>query len=153
MKNSLRMLMILFMSWTWNASAQVSPPVLEQYNFEMGNSGGIELSFLDQNLGNGSAQLRFVLQPCQNTHELRLEVFRHVPPEQVVFALLLERVEITFLNSTGAQIRKVVVDETLGEGGLFILGDSNDGYFRLQRNFRGLNSARRVTISLFGNYE
>jgi hypothetical protein len=152
MKNPLRILMILFLYLVWNADAQVSPPVLEQYNFEMGDSGG-ELTFLDQRLGRGTAQMRIELRTGQNAHDLRLEVFRHVPPGQVVFALLLERVEITFYNSEGAAIRKIVLDESLGEGGLFILGDSNDGYFRLQRTFKGLNSARRVTISLFGNYE
>lgn len=152
MKNLLRILMILFLCLAWNAAAQVSPPVLEQYDFEMGDSGG-ELTFLDQRVGRGTAQMRFELRVCQNAHDLRLEVFRHVPPGQVIFALLLERVEITFYNSAGAAIRMIVLDESLGEGGLFILGDSNDGYFRLQRTFKGLNSARRVTISLFGNYE
>jgi hypothetical protein len=153
MKTSLKILTILLLTFAWNAEAQISPPVIEQYSFEMGNSVG-QLTFLDEKVGAGSAQMRFELRPCQNAHEIRLEVFRHVAPGQVIFALLLERVQITFLNAGGVGIRTVTVDgESLGEGGLFIIGDSNDGYYRLQRTFKGLNSARRVTISLFGNYE
>jgi hypothetical protein len=133
--------------------SQVSPPLLESYNFDIGNSSGVELSFHDDRLGNGGAEMRLTMQPVPGGHQIRLEVFRHVSPGTVVFALLLERVEITFLNSSGAPIRSVVLDKTLGENGLFIIGDSADGYFKNQRILRGLGSARRVVISLFGNYE
>jgi hypothetical protein len=154
MKNPVRILIVIVvLSLTFNAGAQVSPPLLEQYNFEMGTSGAVELYFLDQNIHPGTAQFRFELRKCQNDHDLRIEVFRHVNPEQVFFALLLERIEITFYNSSNTPIRRIVLDESLGDQGLFIIGDSNDGYFRAQRSLKGLSAARRVTISLFGNYE
>jgi hypothetical protein len=154
MKNLWRtVILIVFLTFAFNAGAQVSPPVLEQYNFEMGTSGAVELSFLDQNIHNGSAQFRLELRKCQNEHDLRIEVFRHANPGQILFALLLERIEITFYNSSNTPIRTIVLDESLGNQGLFIIGDSNDGYFRAQRTLKGLTAARRVTISLFGNYE
>jgi hypothetical protein len=84
---------------------------------------------------------------------MRLEVFRHIAPDVVTFALLLERIEVAFWDRQGNLVRQVVVDRSLGPGGLFNIGDSADGYFQHTRTEQGLAAARRITIRLLGNYE
>ncbi len=110
--------------------------------------------FHDPNLGNGAAQVRFHIQPTNKQEtQLRIEVFRHQPPDLIAFALLLERIEIQFLDAGGAILKSVVVDEQLGPSGLFIIGDSNDGYFEATRKLTGMGSVRSIRLRLFGNYE
>jgi hypothetical protein len=131
-------------------------PELEEYDFSLGDSAGTELSFFDPNLGNGNAQVRFELRPVtRQDYEIKLEVFRHIPSGKgiVTFALLLERVKISFFNASGGQVKTIVFDEVLGESGLFIIGDSSDGYFQRTVTAKDLGNARRVKIKLFGNYE
>ena len=79
------------------AWAQDRPPVLEEYRFQLGDSGRFELTFLDPGIQGGGAQFRFTLHPTNpGEYHLRLEVFRHVKPEVITFALLLERIEVAF---------------------------------------------------------
>jgi hypothetical protein len=51
---------------TTNVFAQLN--LLEEYNFQLGASGGSELLFHDPSLGNGNAQMRFQVFPI-SIHE------------------------------------------------------------------------------------
>lgn len=133
--------------------AQTNLPLLEEYNFQLGDSAGTELLFHDQRFGNGgSAQFRIHLIPDRQDIRLRLEVFRH-HTSGISFALLLERVEIQFFNASGALAKSLVLDQVLGENGLFIIGDSSDGYFKFERKITGMTVVRALRIRAFGNYE
>lgn len=133
--------------------AQTDLPLLEEYNFQLGASGGNELLFHDPQLGNGLAQLRFHIQPISNQEtQVRIEVFRHFI-SGVTFALLLERIEIQFVDGAGVTTKAIVLDKSLGQDGLFIIGDSNDGYFENVRKLTGMSAVRSVRLRLFGNYE
>jgi hypothetical protein len=143
------LLVLVHQAW-----AQNRPPVLEEYSFHLGDSGRFELTFLDPSIRRGGAQFRFTLHPTHpGEYHMRLEVFRHVKPEVITFALLLERIEVAFWDSRDNLVRAVVVDRSLGPEGLFIIGDSADGYFQHRRTEQGLATARRITIRLLGNYE
>jgi hypothetical protein len=136
------------------AGTQAGPPVLEEYSFHLGDSGRFELTFLDPSIQRGGAQFRFTLHPTHpGEYHIRLEVFRHVQPEVITFALLLERIDVAFWDSRGNLVSEVVVDRALGPEGLFIIGDSADGYFQHMRTEPDLTTARRITIRLLGNYE
>ncbi|MCI0618474.1 hypothetical protein L0244_36310 [bacterium] len=134
-----------------NVFAQLN--LLEEYNFQLGASGGSELLFHDPSLGNGNAQVRFHVFPISNQESrVQIEVFRHTM-ERITFALLLDRVEIDFVNSTGATIKSIVLDQSLGQDGLFVIGDSADGYFENTRRLSGMAAVRSIRLRLFGNYE
>jgi hypothetical protein len=132
--------------------AQSEPPLLEEYSFQFGNSAGTEFLFHDRRLGNGTAQLRIRLVPDRANANLRVEVFRH-HSSGIVFALLLEKIEIQFLNSSGNPIKSLVLDQVLGENGLFIIGDSDDGYFQHENRITDVSAVRAMRIRVFGNYE
>jgi len=152
MYRSMILLLILFSGAP--LFAQVQLPQLEEYDFQIGDSPGVELNFLDPRLAGGGAQVRFHLRPVsKNDYEMNVEVFRHVSQGTITFALLLERVEIAFFNASGALIRTIIFDKVLGESGLFIIGDSSDGYFQRKVRAENLGAAARLTLSLFGNYE
>jgi hypothetical protein len=134
-----------------NVFAQLN--LLEEYNFQLGSSGGSELLFHDPSLGNGNAQMRFHVFPISNQESrVQIEIFRHTM-ERITFALLLDRVEIDFVNSSGAAIKSIVLDQSLGLDGLFVIGDSADGYFENTRRLRGIGAVRSIRLRLFGNYE
>lgn len=141
----------VFLLTAMNLFAQV--PVLEEYNFQLGESGGSELLFHDPSLGRGNAQVRFHVFPISNQEsQVQIEVFRHIIGK-ISFALLLDRVEMEFQNSAGAAIKTVVLDESLGEGGFFVIGDSADGYFENTRRLTGMGAVRSIRLRLIGNYE
>ncbi len=134
-----------------NVFAQLN--LLEEYNFQLGASGGNELLFHDSSLGNGNVQMRFHVFPISNQEsQVQIEVFRHILGK-ISFALLLDRVEIDFVNSTGATIKSIVLDQSLGQDGLFVIGDSADGYFENTRKLSGMAAVRAIRLRLFGNYE
>lgn len=136
---------------TTNVFAQLN--LLEEYNFQLGASGGSELLFHDPSLGNGNAQMRFHVFPISNQEsQVQIEVFRHTI-ERITFALLLDRVEIDFVSSTGATVKSIVLDQSLGQDGLFVIGDSADGYFENTRKLSGMAAVRSIRLRLFGNYE
>jgi hypothetical protein len=144
-------LLLVLVTQAW---AQGEPPLLEEYHFQLGDSGRFELTFLDPGINRGGAQFRFTLHPAgPGEYHMRLEVFRHVRPGTITFALLLERIEVSFSDGQGDLLRKIVVDQALGANGLFIIGDSADGYFQHARTVQGLAAARRIAIRLLGNYE
>jgi hypothetical protein len=150
MKKCLLLLVLLAST----AFAQTELPLLEEYSFQLGSSGGTELLFHDPSITGGAAQLRFHIFPINKQEtRMKIEVFRHHPPELIAFALLLERIEVHFLDAGGATLKTVVLDQELGESGLFIIGDSNDGYFEGTRKLTGMNSVRSIRVRLFGNYE
>jgi hypothetical protein len=133
--------------------AQSALPFLEGYRFEVGNSEPEELLFHDATISGGSAQFRFHLtRDALNQTDLRLEIFR--PQRNAIeFALLLERIEVDLLQANGVLIRRIALDKTLGPSGLFIIGDSNDGYFVSHQSLGKLTGVRVITVKLFGNYE
>jgi len=127
--------------------------LLEEFNFQLGESGGNELLFHDPSLGNGNAQLRFHVFPISNQEaQVQIEIFRHVIGK-ITFALLLDRVEMDFVNSAGATVKSVVLDQSLGQDGFFVIGDSADGYFESTRRLSGMAAVRSIRLRLFGNYE
>ena len=141
----------LFLLIATNVFAQLN--LLEEYSFQLGGSGGNEFLFHDPAVGNGNAQMRFHLFPISNKEsQVQIEVFRHLIGK-ISFALLLDRVEIDFTNAEGASIKTVVLDQSLGEGGLFVIGDSADGYFENTRRLSGMAAVRSIRLRLFGNYE
>jgi hypothetical protein len=144
---------LLFFLTSINLFAQVSTPIIEEYNFQFGSSGGSELLFHDPAVGNGNAQVRFHVFPISNQEsQVQIEIFRHIIGK-ISFALLLDRIEIDFANSAGATIKTIVLDQSLGQDGLFVIGDSADGYFENTRKLTGMGAVRSVRLRLFGNYE
>lgn len=142
---------VFFLLVTTNVFAQLN--LLEEYNFQLGASGGNELLFHDHSLGNGNAQMRFHVFPISNQEsQVQIEIFRHTL-DRITFALLLDRVEMEFMNSSGATLKSIVLDQSLGLDGLFVIGDSADGYFENTRRLSGLGSVRSIRLRLFGNYE
>lgn len=137
-----------------SAGAQLEEPEpLEEYEFELGSSPGARLLFEDPALGNGNAGLRLELEPDRaGAYEVRLEVFRHVPPEIITFALLVERIELVFENERGTRLRELELTNP-ETGFVFTIGDSADGYFLHDDRVRGLVALRRVKVKVFGNYE
>jgi hypothetical protein len=134
-----------------NAFAQLN--LLEEYSFQLGASGGNELLFHDSSLGNGNAEMRFHIFPISNQEsQIQIEVFRHIIGK-ISFALLLDRVEIDFLNSGGTTVKSIVLDQSLGQDGFFVIGDSADGYFQNTKRLTGMGAVRSIRLRLFGNYE
>src|SRR5262249_10410910 len=133
--------------------AQSTLPFLEGYRFDVGNSQPEELLFHDASISGGSAQFRFHLtRDALDQTDMRLEVFR--PQRNAVeFALLLERIEVDLLQANGTLIRRIALDKTLGPSGLFVIGDSNDGYFSSHQSLGKLTGVRVITVKLFANYE
>lgn len=141
----------LFLLTATNVFAQLN--LLEEYNFQLGASGGNELLFHDPSLGNGNAQMRFHVFPISNQEaQIQIEIFRHVTGK-ITFALLLDRVEMDFLNNAGATVKSVVLDQSLGQDGFFVIGDSADGYYENTRKLTGMGAVRSIRLRLFGNYE
>jgi hypothetical protein len=150
----MKRLLVLLVFFASTAIAQTELPLLEEYSFQLGASSGTELLFHDPNLGNGAAEVRFHIRPINKQEtQLRIEVFRHHPPDLIAFALLLERIEVHFLDSASATLKTTVIDDQLGPDGLFVIGDSNDGYFEATRTLTGMGSVRSIRLRLFGNYE
>lgn len=147
---------LLFLSSSFLAAAE--PQVLEGYNFHFGSgndpgrSSGAELRFHDRFFGNGTARAQISLteQSSSSTFNnrpllLSLRVQRQVQPDEVVFALLIFKVEIRGFDSQGA----IIFSRDLPG---FNFGDSASGhwYERIPNLPTGL---ARLSISYYGNYE
>lgn len=129
------------------------PMLLESYTFELSGWPLVELSMLDPKIEGGKAQFRFEIRPRgRGESQIRLEVFRHSDAD-LQLALILEEVRLQFFDAGGGLLRKIVLDENLGEGGIFLITDSNHGYFQYRTTVSGLQGARRLTVELRGNYE
>ena len=97
--------------------------------------------------------MRFHVFPISNQEsQVQIEIFRHTL-DRITFALLLDRVEMDFVNSSGATVKSVVLDQSLGQDGLFVIGDSADGYFEIRGSSSGMAAVRSIRLRLFGNYE
>lgn len=134
--------------------AQGELPLLERYSFDVQDWPSVELSFLDRKIGTGGAQFRLEIRNVTaQTSELQLAVFRHLPSDQIAFALLLEEIRVRFLDPAGNVVKAFTLDQILGPDGLFIIGDSQDGYFEHRRKLSGLRGASRLEVELLGNFE
>ncbi len=134
--------------------AQLGRPTLERYEFHIGGSRNYEVDFLDRNLGNGGASFRISLRSQAKVVELVAEIARHVPPDTITFALLVNGIHFYFYNESGDLIDQIVLEgDELWPGGYFVIGDSSDGYFQLRRKLRDIARTRLIVIELFGNYE
>ena len=136
------------------ARAQGSLPVLEQYAFDVQDWSSAELEFLDKKISTGGAQFRLQIRNVNSdTIEVHLAVFRHIV-DRIAFALLLEEIRVRFVDASGKVVKSFTLDQVLGENGLFIIGDSQDGYFEHRRRLKGgLRNATRLEVELLGNFE
>ena len=132
--------------------------VLERYSFQLGtrslpgHSQGVELRVNDRFFGNGTARSRLALIEQSSSSNLtnrpmmlQLHVERDVRQDEVVFALLVFRVEIRGYDSQGAL---AYTKDLPG----FTFGDSASG--RWYERLAGLpTDLSQLVVTFFGNYE
>lgn len=99
----------------------------------------------DPNLGNGTARTTLQLRVGNTNAHLFLRVRRTVPPGQIVFALLVDRVEVRARNLLGEEI---YARDLPG----FVFGDSAGGRWSVTLRDLPANTAQ-VVVTFFGNYE
>jgi hypothetical protein len=129
--------------------AQLQEPLLERYVIGHGADGGPERGNVhafvqDDRFGGGTAQASVFLDTGAEQDFLHLRVWRHVNPDEIVFALLVFRVEIRGYDATG----KTVYSRDLAD---FSFGDSASGNWL--RKVRLPKKAHRWEIGFVGNYE
>ncbi|MDW8342883.1 MAG: hypothetical protein RMM51_00145 [Verrucomicrobiae bacterium] len=130
--------------------AQDEEPILDTYlvgqiSSTWDRTEGFTAHVRDPNLGNGTARTELRLQVGQTAATLKLQASRRVRPGQIVFALLVDRVEVRVRNLAG----EVIAERTLPG---FIFGDSASG--RWQATLRDLPANTAVVeVTFFGNYE
>jgi hypothetical protein len=127
-------------------NAQSNETVLERYSFRTGEfSDRVTLDFVDKSLGNGTARTRIKIKGTPDGGALNLHVTRRVEPGQIVFALLVFKVEVRGLDSSGAGI---YAQDFPG----FTFGDSASGDW--QRSLDAIPATvARLSVTFFGNYE
>jgi hypothetical protein len=122
--------------------------VLEKYVIGHGGDqtqpNGLYAFIRDNLFGNGTAQAHVVLDNETDFNSLHLRVWRRVEEGQIVFALLVFRVEI---RAYDVQDNLVYSQELAG----FTFGDSRSGNWR--RSFRIPRDASLIRVTFFGNYE
>ena len=125
-------------------------PVLESYSIGQGGdrSSGpdlFEATLSDKSFGNGTAKSQVKLTGKEANASLSLLVYRSVTPGEVVFALLVFKVEIRAYDSAGAPIY-------MRDLGGFTFGDSQGGVWT--QEIEDLPSiAKKVQVTFIGNYE
>jgi hypothetical protein len=123
--------------------------VLERYALRAGaaEAQGVAIVLTDPQFGNGTAQSRVVFRGPDDAAaaKLILRVWRTVEPDEVVFALLVFRVEVRGYDAAGA----VVYSRQLAG---FTFGDSASGDWRRTLNDLPATTTR-VTVVFYGNYE
>ena len=129
--------------------AGAQEPVLEEYVIGHGGTLGgppdVQAHLFDPHLGNGDTRASVRFGIANNSGALRLGVWRVVRPGEIVFALLVFRVEVRGFDSGGA----VVFSRDLPG---FTFGDSQSGsWFRLLRGLPA--SVSQVRVKYIGNYE
>jgi hypothetical protein len=147
---------LLFLSSAWLSAAE--PQILERYNFHFGatadpgRSSGAELRFHDRYLGNGTADAHITLTAQSSSSTLfnrplllSLKVQRQVQPDEVVFALLMFKVEIRGFDSQGTQIFSRDLPG-------FTFGDSASGLW-YERIPNLPTALAQLTVTFHGNYE
>jgi hypothetical protein len=129
-------------------------PVLEEYTIGQGgtltlNLDGFESTLSDRGFGSstGTAATRSIINfSTESDHSnLSLQVFRKVPPGLIVFALIVDRVEVLAFDSKG---EKVYSRTLLG----FVFGDSASGnWSRILSDLPA--NVSQIKVKFFGNYE
>ena len=129
-------------------------PVLEEYTIGQGgtsslNLDGFESTLSDRGFGSstGTAATRSIINfSTESDHSnLSLEVFRRVPPGLIVFALIVNRVEIRAFDSKGTQVYSRDLPG-------FVFGDSASGNWSRILTDLPANIAQ-LKVKFFGNYE
>jgi hypothetical protein len=119
--------------------------VVERYSVAIGtSSAGAAAKLTDRRFGDGTARARVAVAGGSDATTLSARVWRNVEPGEVVFALLVFKVEVRAYDAGG----EVVFSEDL-EG--FTFGDSAAGDWK-----KGLTlpaEAVRVDLTFYGNYE
>jgi hypothetical protein len=127
--------------------APAQETVLERYAFEPGeNAGGVRLELFDRQLGaGGSAKSRIRFSGSDGAATLNLRVSRRVAPGELVFALLVFKVEVRGYDASGATIYSRDLDG-------FTFGDAQSG--KWTQTLTGIPAAvTRVEVIYYGNYE
>jgi hypothetical protein len=131
------------------APAFAGEAVLERYTLGHGGdlsgpSGSVSAFLHDDRFGNGTAEASVFLDTGEDHDFLHLRVWRQVPPGQIVFALLVFRVEVRGYDFGG----KTVHSRDLAD---FSFGDSASGQWL--RKLRVPKGIHRWEVTFVGNYE
>lgn len=131
------------------ARGQSEDPVLERYVIGHGGtlpsgSGNINAFIQDDQFAGGTAQASTFFDAGADGDFLHLRVWRHVPAGQIVFALLVFRVEVRGYDAAGQLVHSRDLPD-------FSFGDSQSGNWT--RKLRVPKKAQRWEISYIGNYE
>ncbi len=131
------------------AHGQSEDPVLERYVIGHGGTlpsdgGNVNAFIHDDRFGGGTAQASMFFDAGADGDFLHLRVWRHVPADRIVFALLVFRVEVRGYDATGQLVHSRDLPD-------FSFGDSQSGNWT--RKLRVPKKAQRWEISYIGNYE
>ena len=131
------------------ALAELEEPVLERYVIGHGGdpatTGSSVNAFIhDDQFSNATAQASTFFHTATGNDVLRLKVWRRVASGEIVFALLVSRVEIRGYDQSG----KGVYSHDLPD---FSFGDSASGNW--VRRLRVPKDVHRWEITYVGNYE
>ena len=125
-------------------------PILETYiighgGLLGGSLDGVRGRITDKFFGNGTAKARIKYKAREDSASLSLRVSRSVTPGEIVFALLVFRVEVRGFDTMGT----LVYSRDL-QG--FEFGDSRAGKWKERLEDLPLN-ATRISVTFIGNYE
>src|SRR5262249_1258976 len=129
-------------------------PVLEEYTIGQGGTlatplDGFDSTLSDRGFGSstGIAATRSIINfSTESDHSnLSLEVFRNVPSGSIVFALIVNRVELRAFDSKGDQVYSRDLSG-------FVFGDSASGKWSRILTDLPPNIAQ-IKVKFFGNYE
>lgn len=129
------------------AEAQLVEPVLERYVLGHGGTstnGNVNAFIEDDSFGGGTAEASTFFDSGADADYLYLRVWRHVPRDTIVFALLVFRVEVRGYDPGGTLVHTRNL-----EG--FSFGDSASGSWL--RKLRVPHHVARWEITYIGNYE
>jgi hypothetical protein len=119
--------------------------VAEHYSLTIGTSStGTDLQLFDKRFGDGTARARIKVVGQGESTRLSMRVSRNVSPGQIVFALLVFKVEVRGYDAAGA----LLFSEDF-EG--FTFGDSASGKWAEALTLPA--EVVRIDATFFGNYE
>jgi hypothetical protein len=129
--------------------ARAQEPVLESYSISHGGSqalpSGVDAIISDRFFGNGTARARIQLDENDESSRLSMTVWRRVRQGEIVFALLVFRVEVRGLDASGMLVYS---RDLMG----FTFGDSSGDLW--SRRLRDLPPGlAEIRVTFFGNYE
>jgi hypothetical protein len=129
-------------------------PVLEEYTIGQGgtltlNLDGFDSTLSDRSFGGvaGTAATRSIIHfSTESDHSnLSLQVFRRIPPGTIVFALIVNRVEVRAIDLKGEEVYSRDL-----EG--FVFGDSASGNWCKALIDLPANISQ-IKVKFFGNFE